>query len=89
MSLYGNSQTVSCIYKYPLSLRLHVNHFIQYTVGTLRRELNKAYCGYMTSDLHPTPSGQSMAVATGNWGCGAFGGNPRYMIIYCTCYFEA
>ena len=46
-------------------------------VGTLRRELNKAYCGYMTSDLYPTPSGQSMAVATGNWGCGAFGGNPR------------
>jgi hypothetical protein len=47
------------------------------SVGTLRRELNKAYCGYMTSDLHPTPSGQNMAVATGNWGCGAFGGNSR------------
>ena len=25
----------------------------------------------------PTPCGQSMAVATGNWGCGAFGGDVR------------
>ena len=43
------------------------------SVGTLRQKLNKAFHGYMTSDLHPTPSGQRMAVATGNWGCGAFG----------------
>ncbi len=43
--------------------------------GLMRRELNKAFCGFMTSD--PTPSGRGMAVATGNWGCGAFGGDPR------------
>ena len=35
------------------------------------RELNKAYCAIIES-VHPTPSGRSMAVATGNWGCGAF-----------------
>ena len=25
----------------------------------------------------PTPCGRGMAVATGNWGCGAFGGDVR------------
>ena len=47
------------------------------SVGTLHRKLNKASCGYMSSDLHPMPNRQRMAVATGNWGYGAFGGNPR------------
>jgi len=36
------------------------------------RELNKAHCGFHPLDR--VPEHQS-AVATGNWGCGAFGGN--------------
>jgi poly(ADP-ribose) glycohydrolase len=40
---------------------------------TLRRELNKAYCGFRGT----APSDQQCTVATGNWGCGAFGGDPR------------
>lgn len=47
----------------------------QFKPGLLRRELNKAYCGFMGGD--PTPCGRGMAVATGNWGCGAFGGDVR------------
>ena len=43
--------------------------------GVLRRELNKAYCGFRSNDS--TPCGHGTAVATGNWGCGAFGGDPR------------
>lgn len=48
----------------------------QYQRHSLARELDKAYCGFSftiagdnleTKELKP--------VATGNWGCGAFGGN--------------
>ena len=38
---------------------------------SLRRELNKAYCGFRCENDTPC------AVATGNWGCGAFGGDLR------------
>lgn len=47
------------------------NFAAQLTERNLRRELNKAYCGFFT-DNTDNPS----AVATGNWGCGAFGGDP-------------
>ena len=46
----------------------------QYAPGKMQRELNKAYCGFWSSDS--TPCGRSAAIATGNWGCGAFGGDP-------------
>ena len=51
------------------------NFVVLASVGTLRRELNKAFCGYMISDLHPMPIRQKMVIAMGNWGFGAFGGN--------------
>lgn len=44
-------------------------------VGMLRREVNKAYCGFMPSS--DQLSKKHMAVATGNWGCGAFKGDKR------------
>jgi len=37
----------------------------------LKRELNKAFCGFCRD-----ASEQRCTVATGNWGCGAFGGDP-------------
>nr|XP_015196510.1 PREDICTED: poly(ADP-ribose) glycohydrolase-like isoform X2 [Lepisosteus oculatus] len=47
----------------------------QFNMGSVTRELNKAYCGfYEDCGTHPdyyTP------IATGNWGCGAFHGDPR------------
>ena len=46
--------------------------------GMLRREVNKAYCGFMTDSNYVVTSGKHSAVATGNWGCGAFGGDVRY-----------
>jgi len=46
------------------------NLLSQLSESSLLRELNKAYCGFHSeSDTH--------AVATGNWGCGAFGGDVR------------
>ncbi|XP_058443969.1 poly(ADP-ribose) glycohydrolase-like isoform X2 [Malaya genurostris] len=49
-------------------------HFVQsshqYREELLLRELNKAYVGY----FHPL-STAAPGVATGNWGCGAFGGD--------------
>ena len=47
----------------------------QFKPGLLRRELDKAYCSFSSSVN--TPCGRLGAVATGNWGCGAFGGDKR------------
>ncbi|XP_050982496.1 poly(ADP-ribose) glycohydrolase [Labeo rohita] len=46
----------------------------QFQFEKMTRELNKAYCGFMRHT--PNPENLS-AVATGNWGCGAFGGDTR------------
>lgn len=43
----------------------------QLSERSLLRELNKAHCGFRCGD------DACRAVATGNWGCGAFGGDPR------------
>ncbi|XP_077999725.1 poly(ADP-ribose) glycohydrolase-like [Glandiceps talaboti] len=46
----------------------------QYKPGMVKRETDKAYCGFYGDGL----SAENLsAVATGNWGCGAFGGDPR------------
>uniref|UniRef100_G3MRZ0 poly(ADP-ribose) glycohydrolase n=1 Tax=Amblyomma maculatum TaxID=34609 RepID=G3MRZ0_AMBMU len=50
----------------------------QYRPASIRRELNKAYCGFMCPEL---PRVQRSAVATGNWGCGAFSGDPQLKAI--------
>ncbi|KAJ8339499.1 hypothetical protein SKAU_G00362850 [Synaphobranchus kaupii] len=47
----------------------------QFNMQKVVRELNKAYCGFMGEE--DIPSDYYPAVATGNWGCGAFGGDPR------------
>ncbi|XP_016993582.2 poly(ADP-ribose) glycohydrolase [Drosophila takahashii] len=43
----------------------------QYREDLMERELNKAYIGFVHWMITPPPG-----VATGNWGCGAFGGDP-------------
>ncbi|CAL8304269.1 unnamed protein product [Lota lota] len=46
----------------------------QFQPGKLNRELNKAYCGF----ARPGEESECLsAVATGNWGCGVFGGDTR------------
>ncbi|KAL1117697.1 hypothetical protein AAG570_004012, partial [Ranatra chinensis] len=45
----------------------------QYTVQSMVRELNKAYSGFSFG----SNEGWDISVATGNWGCGAFNGDPR------------
>ncbi|XP_042228893.1 poly(ADP-ribose) glycohydrolase-like isoform X2 [Homarus americanus] len=47
---------------------------VQYRPTFVRRELNKAYAGFKVLNNSP---GVQIAVATGNWGCGAFKGDPR------------
>ncbi|KAF7655915.1 hypothetical protein LDENG_00048490 [Lucifuga dentata] len=53
---------------------LRYRHFLeQFQPEKMTRELNKAYCGFFRN-----ANGQHLsAVATGNWGCGAFGGDTR------------
>ncbi|TKS85669.1 Poly(ADP-ribose) glycohydrolase [Collichthys lucidus] len=54
---------------------LKFRHFLeQFLPEKMVRELNKAYCGFFRSN---TNSKHLSAVATGNWGCGAFGGDTR------------
>ncbi|XP_023597860.1 poly(ADP-ribose) glycohydrolase isoform X7 [Trichechus manatus latirostris] len=54
---------------------LHFRRYLdQFVPEKIRRELNKAYCGF----VRPGVSSEHLsAVATGNWGCGAFGGDSR------------
>ncbi|XP_035255946.1 poly(ADP-ribose) glycohydrolase-like isoform X1 [Anguilla anguilla] len=54
---------------------LNFSHFLdQFHPAKMNRELNKAYCGFLRPGV---PSQNLSAVATGNWGCGAFGGDTR------------
>ncbi|XP_047465949.1 poly(ADP-ribose) glycohydrolase [Mugil cephalus] len=46
----------------------------QFHPERINRELNKAYCGFARPE---EPSQNLAAVATGNWGCGVFGGDTR------------
>lgn len=50
------------------------NHLEQFIPQKMVRELNKAYCGFARPEVSPQ---NLSAVATGNWGCGAFGGDCR------------
>jgi poly(ADP-ribose) glycohydrolase len=46
----------------------------QFSSDNIIRELNKAFCGFMRHNQDPN---SLSAIATGNWGCGAFGGDKE------------
>ncbi|XP_078480054.1 LOW QUALITY PROTEIN: poly(ADP-ribose) glycohydrolase-like [Lampetra planeri] len=50
------------------------NFLEQFHPDKMNRELNKAYCGFFRNNSNKK---HLSAVATGNWGCGAFGGDTR------------
>ncbi|XP_062573298.1 poly(ADP-ribose) glycohydrolase-like isoform X2 [Saccostrea cucullata] len=52
-------------------------HSHQFKTGSVIRELNKAYSGFYVPTHHPGACVPLPAVCTGNWGCGAFGGDKR------------
>ncbi|XP_016323855.1 poly(ADP-ribose) glycohydrolase isoform X2 [Sinocyclocheilus anshuiensis] len=54
---------------------LHYRNFLeQFHAEHMSRELNKAFCGFVRPGVQME---NLSAVATGNWGCGAFGGDTR------------
>ncbi|XP_013860568.1 poly(ADP-ribose) glycohydrolase [Austrofundulus limnaeus] len=54
---------------------LKYRHFLeQFLPEKITRELNKAYCGFSRNNANTK---HLSAIATGNWGCGAFGGDTR------------
>uniref|UniRef100_A0A8C5HTJ7 poly(ADP-ribose) glycohydrolase n=1 Tax=Gouania willdenowi TaxID=441366 RepID=A0A8C5HTJ7_GOUWI len=50
------------------------NFLEQFQPMKINRELNKAFCGFARPEQKPE---HLSAVATGNWGCGVFGGDTR------------
>ncbi|KAK0181940.1 hypothetical protein PV327_000118 [Microctonus hyperodae] len=50
----------------------------QFSMKSIIRELNKAYVGFSSFDM---PKNDLSAIATGNWGCGAFRGNPQLKVL--------
>ncbi|KAJ0060742.1 hypothetical protein NL108_018037, partial [Boleophthalmus pectinirostris] len=62
---------------------LHFTNFLeQFKPENINRELNKAFCGFSRPE---EPSENLSAVATGNWGCGAFGGDTRLKALLQMC----
>ncbi|KAF4090391.1 hypothetical protein AMELA_G00051260 [Ameiurus melas] len=54
---------------------LKYRHYMeQFQPEKFTRELNKAYCGFVRQGVNTQ---NLSAIATGNWGCGAFGGDTR------------
>ncbi|WZY90150.1 hypothetical protein YC2023_046885 [Brassica napus] len=51
----------------------------QYKPDGLLREVNKAFTGYLHQCKHQAE--KTIGVATGNWGCGVFGGDPEVKIM--------
>lgn len=51
---------------------------LQFNLNKIIRELNKAYVGFVGCDLYKD---NLPGVATGNWGCGAFRGNPKLKVL--------
>lgn len=63
---------------------------VQYNDSSLLRDLNKAYIGFNWEEIClGVLSESTRPVATGNWGCGVFGGNPQLKSllqwIACSC----
>ncbi|XP_022315138.2 poly(ADP-ribose) glycohydrolase-like [Crassostrea virginica] len=52
-------------------------HRQQFKIGSVLREVNKAYSGFFQPHHNPGTHPSLPAVCTGNWGCGAFGGDKR------------
>ncbi|EGC37690.1 hypothetical protein DICPUDRAFT_46365 [Dictyostelium purpureum] len=55
------------------AIKIHGNPFQQFSPNHIERELNKSLCGFFdrVSVTIPPP------IATGNWGCGVFGGDKH------------
>lgn len=53
----------------------------QYSENNIVRELNKAFVGFHSEDESNGCTVQPVAIATGNWGCGAFGGDPYLKVL--------
>ena len=47
----------------------------QYLEIHVKREITKAYCGFSFDE------GETKKIVTGNWGCGAFGGNVQLKML--------
>ncbi|XP_076162442.1 poly(ADP-ribose) glycohydrolase isoform X2 [Ptiloglossa arizonensis] len=50
----------------------------QFSISNITRELNKAYVGFVGCE---SSRNNLPAIATGNWGCGAFRGNPKLKVL--------
>lgn len=57
----------------------HEKKHIQYHIEMIQRELTKSYCGFM--ERRQCDPKHKTAIASGNWGCGAFNGDSKLKAI--------
>lgn len=85
---YGHTARFNDVHMGPLAVDRHIvvaidagvfigRRYEQYEEHAILRELNKAYVGFL-KDPEDTASENARPVVTGNWGCGAFGGDHQF-----------
>ncbi|XP_074596329.1 poly(ADP-ribose) glycohydrolase-like [Brevipalpus obovatus] len=58
-----------------------VNSAREYSPFYTKRELMKAYCAFAKDNDDNDNNSNDKTIATGNWGCGVYGGDKRFKII--------
>ncbi len=71
-----SSRSIIAMDALELDLEQSEGQILELQPGNLRRELNKAYCGFA-----PLQGKPFSLVSTGHWGCGAFGGHKYTKVL--------
>lgn len=77
---YKNSRSNSIVAIDAIPFKSMCTFYEQLKPLYLNRELNKAYAGFVDPEMIGCGVCENLPVATGNWGCGCFGGNVQVKV---------